>query len=367
MLVKPTLDDIAENCRVFYSQLEKKNDFLKIVSFIENELEKDDLTKDQNFESFQGAFYRAIAKTLNIPEFLRLEVKSVKSLIYSATNGLPDERIFFDKIYEAIVINTDKQNLFYRYFLKNFMKGDVETFVRVIHVYGLIKYLCFLLGEPLKNIPNQMQEKKKLTIDEQKYIIERIREMKEDLWKWKSTKQESIKYYKQQIGTQLLAPETPHQKYFIEKLKQEIARLNDTFDEKYVDPILSKTLPKQQKKGNKKPKEILSFPEYLKVDEDCQEKFANLILKEYKNYSGQKMAFLLMALMDRILIDIKKYKPIVNAMYEFGFEKITNTKNCTAITKYIYEKQERLDKHNLVIARIKNTLENIQTDNNIFK
>lgn len=123
----------------------------------------------------------------------------------------------------------------------------------------------------------------------------------------------------------------------------------------------------KRKNEEKEPPLILNFPEYLKVDESCQEKFANHILKEYKNYSGQEMAFLLMALMDSRLIDIKKYKPIVNAMYEFGFEKITNTKNCTAITKYIYEKQERLDKHNLVIARIKNTLENIQTDNNIFK
>jgi hypothetical protein len=150
-------------------------------------------------------------------------------------------------------------------------------------------------------------------------------------------------------------------------INKTISELNPLRNKLKELPIQKKKSTIDKQKGKKKHK-ILKFPEYLKVDESCQENFANLILKEYKNYSGYKIALLLMALMDKRLIDITKYSPIINAMYEFGFNEITDINNCYAITKDIQrDHSKRLNTtHNFEIARIKNTLDNIKSDNNII-
>jgi len=158
--INPTLNNISEKCKVvFFQQAPKTANFSNIISYIEKEISNDRYINYYTYKNFLNAFNSNINHTLNKREFIKSEIKSINTIITQTLNTITNRIEIQKTIYDLILINKDRTEVIQQQFShKYFNQKYIDCFIKILFAYDLIKYLCFLEGEPLKNIkPPQKQ------------------------------------------------------------------------------------------------------------------------------------------------------------------------------------------------------------------
>ena len=155
------LDLIAENCNEKYNSNYNKDNFSDLVTFIETELKKETLVPTFCFESIKKSFYAGMKDTMSKPAFIEMEKKSTKKLIDYSFYNIENSEIIIDNIAGFILLNYSKDEILKRYFdkfmIKNTIFDTISTgiFVRIVYVFDMIKYQCFLMGDQHDEAPEK--------------------------------------------------------------------------------------------------------------------------------------------------------------------------------------------------------------------
>lgn len=172
MIRSATLEFIASKCDEYFIPLEPLTliEINKVYEFIKTELYKDEITRGIDFEHFQDAFNRTISKTLNRQAFVDSEINAVRNMLggglatWYKQSPINQYKIFND-IQKLVLIDKNEYEIFSHYYIKYVIQErSFCKLVSIVHSYGLIKYLCFLEGEPLKtkqpqqNAPPELPE-----------------------------------------------------------------------------------------------------------------------------------------------------------------------------------------------------------------
>ena len=152
MLLSATLNIIASDCDKKFIKSNSELNHTTLFNFIKAKLQADFVTIDSSFEVFHSAFITTISKTVNKEKFIKSEIDSLNSMIGETLLGLPTNHSLFDNIEKLILINRTQIEVFENYYLKLIKNRDFNTLVRIVYVYGLIKYRSFLEGDPLNNL-----------------------------------------------------------------------------------------------------------------------------------------------------------------------------------------------------------------------
>lgn len=170
MIRSATLEFIASKCDEYFIPLEPLTliEINKVYEFIKTELYKDEITRGIDFEHFQDAFNRTISKTLNRQAFVDSEINAVRNMLggglatWYKQSPINQYKIFND-IQKLVLIDKNEYEIFSHYYIKYIIQErSFCKLVSIVHSYGLIKYLCFLEGEPLKKEHSQQTKTNKL-------------------------------------------------------------------------------------------------------------------------------------------------------------------------------------------------------------
>jgi len=160
-LKKDAYNEISAKCSNKFIKSLGPYTYNDVIKYIIDELSNETLISYCTFEKYQRAFYKTIETTINKKMFVDAEIRSTKKLLAYYYVGITDFENLQNNIFDLILFNTEKEKILQHYFKKFFIKNDVDTFVKIVFSYELIRYLFFLQADPLSEQPTDEQPKGK--------------------------------------------------------------------------------------------------------------------------------------------------------------------------------------------------------------